>query len=262
MVRFTPCTCDLIHGPIYTLYLWSNPSSHLHVSVVGSNSWSFFLCLLWGQNHGSIYTLYLCLLWGQIHAPIYTLSCVCLGSNLRSHLHPVLLSVVESNPWSDLLPVLVIKSMVPFTPCTCDQIHGPIDTLYMWSNSWSHLHTVVVSVVGSNPWTHLHPVLCLFRVKSKVPFTPCTFVCCGVKSMVRFTPCTGDQIHGPIYTLYLWSNPWSHWHPVYVIKFLVPFTHCSCVCCEIKFMVPFNPVRASVVGSNSLSHLHPVLESV
>ena len=122
MVPFTPCTCNQIHGHIYMCLLWGRTHGPIY---------TFFLCLLWGQNHGSIYTLYLCLLWGQIHGPIYTLSCVCLGSNLWSHLHPVLLSVVESNPWSDLLPVLVIKSMVPFTPCTCDQIHGPIDTLYM-----------------------------------------------------------------------------------------------------------------------------------
>ena len=36
-----------------------------------------------------------------------------------------------------------------------------------------------------------------------VPFTPCTFVCCGVKSLVRITPCTCVQIHDPIYTLCL-----------------------------------------------------------
>ena len=77
MVPFTLCTCDQIHGPIYTLYL----------------------CLLWGQTHGPIYTFFV--------------------------------SVVGSNLWSDLHPVLVIKSMVRFTPCTCDQILGPIYTLYL-----------------------------------------------------------------------------------------------------------------------------------
>ena len=65
--------------------------------------------------------------WSHLH-PVLEYA---VGSIPWFHLHPVLLSVVESNPWSDLLPVLVIKSMVPFTPCTCDQIHGPIDTLYM-----------------------------------------------------------------------------------------------------------------------------------
>ena len=225
--------------------------------------------------------MYLCLFRVKSMVPFTPCTWVCLGSIHWSHLHPVLESVVGSihlrpvllsviglNPRSDLHPVLVIKSTVRFTPCTCDQYHGPIYTLYLWSIPWSHLHVSVVGlnswsfflcllwgqnhgsiymfVVGSNPWTHLHPVLCLFRVKSKVPFTPCTFVCCGVKSMVRFTPCTGDQIHGPIYTLYLWSNPWSHWHPVYVIKFLVPFTHCSCVCCGVKSMDPFTPCLVSV----------------
>ena len=150
---------------------------------------------------------------------------VCLGSIHWSHLHPVLLSVVGSNPRSDVLPVLVIKSMVPFTPCTCDQIHGPIYTLYLcllwgqmhgpiytlsfclfwgqihgllytlylWWNPWSHLHPVLVSVVGSNAWSHLHPILLsvlgsnpwsalhpVLVMKSMVPFTTCTFVCCGV----------------------------------------------------------------------------------
>ena len=60
-------------------------------------------------------------------------------------------------------PILVIKSMVPFTPYTCDQIHGPIYTLYLY----------------------------LFRVNSLVPFTSCTFVCrhkCWCKWDHRFDP--------------------------------------------------------------------------
>ena len=116
--------------------------------------------------------------------------------------------------------------MVPFTPCTCDQIHGPIYTLYLClllGQMHGPIYTlfILLSVLGSNPWSALHPVLVM---KSKVPFTPCTCVCCGVKcvipftpytsvcfgvkSMVCFTPCTCDEIHGPIYNLYfclLWG---------------------------------------------------------
>ena len=71
--------------------------------------------------------------------------------------------------------------MVPFTPCTCvlESVLGSIH--------WSHLHTVLLSVVESNPWSDLLPIVV---IKSMVPFTPCTCVCCGVKSMVPFTPCT------------------------------------------------------------------------
>ena len=57
-------------------------------------------------------------------------------------------------------------------------------------------------------------------------------------------------MHGPIYTLVLLavvgSNPWSDLHPVHVIKYMVPFTPCTCVCC----------------GSNPWSDLHPVLLSL
>ena len=127
---------------------------------------------------------------GSNSCSIYTCTFVCCGVN----------------PWSDLHPVLVIKSMVPFgccgvksmvrfTPCSCDQIHGPIYTQPV---------LVIKSMVSFTPciW-----VCC--GVKSMVPFTPCTSVCCGFKSMVPFTPCTcvycgvKSMIHGSIYTLYL-----------------------------------------------------------
>ena len=154
MVPFTPCICvccgvklmlaftpvllsvvGLIHGLIYTLYLWSNPWSHPVLE-------------------------YSCLLWGQTHAPFTPCTFVCSG----------------------------VKSMVWFTPCTCNQIYGPIYTLYLCL-LW------VKSMVWFTPL--------LLVIKSMVPFTPCTFVCCGVKSLVRFTPCTCVQIHDPIYTLCL-----------------------------------------------------------
>ena len=113
------------------------------------------------------------------------------------------MSVLRSNPWSHLHPAY-----------TCDQIHGLIYTL------------VLFSVVGSNSCSHLHPVLV---IKSMVP---CTYI-------VRFTPCTCDQIHGPIYT-----------QSVLVIKSMVPFTPlyfsllwgqthahiytCTFVCCGVN----------------------------
>ena len=65
--------------------------------------------------------------WSHLH-PVLEYA---VGSNPWSHLHPVLESVLGSNLRSDLLPVLVIKSTVRFTPCTCDQIHGPIYSLYL-----------------------------------------------------------------------------------------------------------------------------------
>ena len=133
MVPFTPCTC---------VCLGSNAWSHLHtvgVSIVGSNPWSCtcvccgvtftpctWVCL--GSNLWSHLHQHLCLFWGQMHGPIYTLY---LRSNPWSHLHPVFVCVVGSKPWFHLYPELVIKSMVQFTPCTCDQIHGPIYTLYL-----------------------------------------------------------------------------------------------------------------------------------
>ena len=134
------------------------PFNPVLLSVVGSNAWS------------------------HLHPCTF----VCCGVKLILPFRPVLLSVVGSNPWSDLHPVLVMKSMVPFTPCTCCVYCG----IYM----------LYVSVAESNPWSHLHPVPV---IKSMVTFTPCTCVFCGFKSVVRFTPCTCDQIHGPIYTLYL-----------------------------------------------------------
>ena len=64
--------------------------------------------------------------------PFTPFTCVSVvGSNSWSLLHLVLVSVVGSEPWFHLHPVLVIKSMVSFTHCTCDQIHGPIYTLYL-----------------------------------------------------------------------------------------------------------------------------------
>ena len=66
--------------------------------------------------------------WSHLHPVLLSV----VGSNPWSDLHTVLLSVVESNPLSDLHPVLVIKSMVPLTPCTLyfcllwGQFHGLI----------------------------------------------------------------------------------------------------------------------------------------
>ena len=128
-----------------------------------------------------------------------------------------------------------VKSMVRFTPCMCDQIHGPIYT---------------------------QPVLV---IKSMVPFTPCICVCFGVKCMVPFTPypfvCFGVKfmLHGSIYTLYLclfWGQihgPIYSWNcdqihgpiytqPVLVIKSMVSFTPCICVCFGVKCLVPFTPL--------------------
>ena len=54
-----------------------------------------------------------------------------------------------------------VRSMDPFTPCTCCVYCG----IYMayvsvvGSNPWSYLHPVLESVLGSNLWSHLHPVL-------------------------------------------------------------------------------------------------------
>ena len=114
------------------------------------------------------------------------------------------------------------------------------------SNAGSHLHPILLSVLGSNPWSALHPVLVM---KSMVPFTPCTCVCCGVKcvipftpytfvcfgvkSMVCFTPCTCDEIHGPIYNLYfclLWGLIHAPIYTLYVCLLcgqLVPFIPCN-----------------------------------
>ena len=163
MVHLHPLLWDQIHGPFTS-------------SVVGSNPWSFYILCCGIKSMVHLHPL----LWDQIHGPFTS-------------------SVVGSNPWSNLYvhPVLVylgVKFMVPFTPCTC---------VCLGSNVWLHLHTVGVSIVGSNPWSgylcllwgQMHdPIytlyLSLFRVKSMVPFTPCTCVNCGVKSMLPFTPCT------------------------------------------------------------------------
>ena len=118
-----------------------------------------------------------------------------------------------------------VKSMVRFTPCTCDQIHGPI-------------YTQPVRVI-----------------KSMVSFTPCICVCCGVKCMVPFTPLyfclLWGQTHAPIYTctfVCCGVNPWSDLHPVHVIKSMVSFTPCICVCCGVKSMVPFTPCTCVYYG--------------
>ena len=136
-----------------------------------------------------------------------------------------------SNPWSIYIlccgiksmvhlyvqPVLGVKSMVPFTPCTC---------VCLGSNAWSHLHTVGVSIVGSNPWS-------------------CTCVCCGVKCMITFTHCT---------SVCLGSNLWSHLHPVLVS--IVGSNPCSHLHPVLEYAVGSNPwfllhpVLVSVVGSN------------
>ena len=69
---------------------------------------------------------------------------------------------------------------------------------------------VYVSVVGSNPWSHLHPVLVsVVGVKSMVLFTSCTSVFCGVKSIIPFA------LH-PVLEYAVGSNPWFHLHPVLV----------------------------------------------
>ena len=140
-VRFTPCTCDQIHGPIYT-----QP-----VRVIKSMvSFTPCICVCCGVKCMVPFTpLYFCLLWGQTHAPIYTCTFVCCGVN----------------PWSDLHPVLVIKSMVPSCTCVLVSVVG--------SNSCSHLHPVLLAVVGSNPWSDLLPV---FVIKSMVPFTPSLYL--------------------------------------------------------------------------------------
>ena len=153
MAPFTPCSS------VYCgIFVGSNPWSHLHpvlVSIVGylwdqihGPIYTLYLCLLWGQIHGPIYTLYFCLLWGQIHGPIYILYVCILGSNPWSHLHPKRVSVVRSNPWFHLHPVLV-------------SIEG-----YLWDQIYAQICTLYCGV------------------NSLLPFTPCTFVCCGVKSMV------------------------------------------------------------------------------
>ena len=154
---------------------------HLHVCT----------CVFWGQIHGPIYTMYLCLFRVKSMVPFTPCTWVCLGSIHWSHLHPVLesvvgsihwshlrpvlLSVVGLNPRSDLLPVLVIKSTVRFTPCTCDQIHGSIYTLYLcllWGQTHGFIYTFFLCLL----WGQNHA-------------------------------------YGSIYTLYLWLNPWSHLHP-------------------------------------------------
>ena len=133
--------CDQIHGPIYT-----QP-----VLVIKSMvSFTPCICVCFGVKCLVPFTpLYFCLLWGQTHAPIYTCTFVCCGVN----------------PWSDLHPVLVIKSMVPSCTCVLVPVVG--------SNSCSHLHPVLLAVVGSNPWSDLLPV---FVIKSMVPFTPSLYL--------------------------------------------------------------------------------------
>ena len=165
--------------------------------------------------------------WSHLHPVLESI----VGSNLWSHLHPVLMSVLESNPRSDLLPVYVIKSIVPFTPCIC--VRCGVKLLV----SFTPFSCVSCGVKTMVPFTPYTCICC--GVKLMVPFTPITCVCCGVKSVVQFIPCTCDQIHPPIYTLYLWSNSSFDLHPVLVIKSLVPF----------------NPVLVSVVRSNPWSHL-------
>ena len=99
--------------------------------------------------HGPIYTLVLLSVVGSNSCSIYTCTFVCCGVN----------------PWSDLHPVLVIKSMVPSCTCVLVSVVG--------SNSCSHLHPVLMAVVGSNPWSDLLPVLV---IKSMVPFTPSLYL--------------------------------------------------------------------------------------
>ena len=112
----------------------SNPWSHLHLVLVIKSMVSFTPCIrvCCGVKTMVPLTPYTWSVvrsnsWSHLHPVLVSV----VGSNSCSHLHLELVSVVGSNPWSDLHPVLVIKSMVPFTPCTCDQIHGPIYTLYL-----------------------------------------------------------------------------------------------------------------------------------
>ena len=98
-----------------------------------------------------------------------------------------------------------MKSMVPFTPCTC--------------------------------------VCC--GVKCVIPFTPYTFVCFGVKSMVCFTPCTCDDIHGSIYNLYL-CLLWGLIHaPIYTL--------CVCLLCG-QFIGPIYTLLWPCVQLGQLPH--------
>ena len=85
----------------------------------------------------------------------------------------------------------------------------------MGSNLWSDLHPVLLSVVESIHCSHLHPVLLSVVV----------------------------------------SNPWSDLHPVLVIKSMIPFTLCACmcVCCVVNAFVPFTPCNGP--GSNHAGQL-------
>ena len=149
---------------------------------------------------------------------------------------PVLLSVVGSiHAWSYLHPVLVIKSMVPSCTYVLVSVVG--------SNSCSHLHPVLLAVVGSNPWSDLHPVLV---IKYMVPFTPCTCVCCGSNPW--------SDLH-PVLLSLVGSNPWCDLHPAVCFRIIsmVPFTLCMCVCCAVNSLVPFIPCNGP--GSNQVSSL-------
>ena len=156
-----------IHGPIYTRYF----------------------CLLWVQIHGPIYTLYLCLLWGQIHDPWF-------------HLHPVLVSVLGSNHQIHgpiyTQPILVIKSMVPFTPCIC--VCCGVKCMVPFT-------PCTFVCCGVNPWSDLHPVLV---IKSMVPSCTCVLVsvvgsnsCSHLHLYTLYFWLLWGQIHGLIYTLYM-----------------------------------------------------------
>ena len=82
--------------------------------------------------------------------------------------------------------------MARFTPCTCDQIHGPIYTQPV---------LVIKSMVPFTPWKCVY-----FGVKCMVPFTPLYFCLLWGQTHAPFTPVllsVVGSIHGLIYTLYL-----------------------------------------------------------
>ena len=165
------------------------PFNPLLLSVVGSNAWS------------------------HLHPCTF----VCCGVKLILPFRPVLLSVVGSNPWSDLHPVLVMKSMVPFTPCNC--VFCGVKSMVPFTPCaccvYCGIYMLYVSVVGSNPWSHLHPVLVSVWGQIYGPIYTLYLSQFMVKSMVPFIPVLLSVVG---------SNPWSHLHPVLVMKSMVPFT--------------------------------------
>ena len=143
-------------------------------------------------------------------------------------------------------------------------MHGPIYTLVLLSvvgsNSCS-IYTCTFVCCGVNPWSDLHPVLV---IKSMVPSCTCVLMsivgsnsCSHLHPVLLavvgsnpwsdlLPPCSCDQIHCPIYT-----------QPVLVIKSMVSFTPCICVCCGVKSMVPFTPCTSVCCGFKSMVPFTP-----